>query len=137
MPRVSIRAAGSAPKARRPFFSRRPVKVVRPSIQVKKIKTLPSAPKHSFESFHIKTLNVTVYDSTVRSNLQKFGALSHTARATQEGYELIKRAYKAALSSQQRNPKLPDLRFEEQKLVVRAILTPIAGVAPINDVVLE
>lgn len=135
--RVSIRATGSVLKVRRPLFSRRPVRVIQPSLQVKKIKPLPAAQKHSFESLHIKTLNVTVFDSTVRSNLQKFGAMSHTTRVTQQGYELLKRAYKAALSSQQRNPKLPDLRFEEQKAVVRAILTPVAGVAPVNDVVLE
>lgn len=134
---VRRRVAGSVPKVRRSFFGRRSVKVIQPSVQVKKIKPLPSTPKHSFESLHIKTLNVTAFDSTVRSNLQRFGALSHTARATQQGYELIKRAYKAALSSQQRNPKLPGLRFEEQKAAVCAILTSTAGAAPVNDIALE
>ena len=133
--RVRATAPINTKAIKRPL-GKRAVKVSQPKAPMKKIKTTP-APKHSFESLHIKSLNVTVFDETVRGNLQKFGALLPADRAAARGYELIKRAYKAALSSQERNPKLPDARFDEQKSTVHSILVPLAGVAPINDSVLE
>jgi hypothetical protein len=81
-------------------------------------------------------MNIFVFDFAVRNNLQAFNYLSTEEQADEKGYDLVRRAYKAALSSQEKNPKLLQLQFEQQKAVVGSLLEKLAGVAP-GDKVLE
>lgn len=92
--------------------------------------------KLEFTSYHITGLNILVFDTSVRNNFQEFNRLSKEEQAGKQGYDLVIRAYRSALSSQERNPKLPQPQFEAQKALVGSILTGLAGVAP-GDKLLE
>jgi hypothetical protein len=105
--------------------------------RIKKIITLPPRLKEAFTHYPIQKLSTTVFDRTVNSNLQQFSRLALDEQAGPRGYDLVRRAYKSALSSQERNPKLPQPRFEEQKAVVSGILTRLSGAALGNSAPLE
>lgn len=97
-----------------------------------------AAPKVTaeFTSHYIKDLKQSVFDSVVYINLQKYCSLLAKEKTGQQGYDFVRRAYKAALSSQERNPKLPQLQFEQQKAALVPLLTELGGTAP-SAVVLE
>lgn len=73
----------------------------------------------------------------MRTNLQHFYKLPVTERSSEAGYDFIKRAYKAALSSQEKNPELPQLQFDLQKRLLAPILEESGGVPLIDEKVLE
>lgn len=105
-------------------------------VKIPSSKQVVAAPalKLDFVGYHIKGLNITVFDQSVRKNLQQFSNLRAEERAGTKGYDFARRAYKAALSSQERNPKLPQPQFELQKAAVTALITKLTGIAPGGDV---
>lgn len=107
------------------------------AVKIKRtVKTLVPTPatKVEFTRYYIKDLKQCVFDTIVRSNLQQYYSLSAEEKAGEQGYEFIRRAYKSALSSQERNPKLPQPEFERQKTLLVPILTQLGGVAPSGSV---
>jgi len=93
--------------------------------------------KPKFRGYRIRGLNITVFAPAVHRALEQFSNLSPTEQVSQPGYDLVRRAYKVALSSQESNPELLRAQFEAQRASVAAILTRLAGVAPESDVALE
>lgn len=106
-----------------------PVKPSKNSPKTKPIKP-KSKPKFKppFKSYTIKPLNIVVFDDSVRSNLQQFTKLPDVDQKGSEGYEFVRRAYKAALSSQERTPALSQLQYEQQKIAVYPFLEKLGGV---------
>lgn len=127
--RVSVRTV-MAPRQRAAAQYKRVVKIKRA------VKTLVPTPatKVEFTRYYIKDLKLCVFDTTVRSNLQQYYGLSAEEKAGEQGYEFIRRAYKSALSSQERNPKLPQPEFEQQRALLVPLLTQLGGVAPSGSV---
>lgn len=78
-----------------------------------------------------------VFDDSVRSNLQRFTKLPTADQEDSEGYEFVRRAYKAALSSQERAPELPLLQYEQQKAAVYPFLEKLGGVPQKDTKILE
>jgi hypothetical protein len=123
----------------------RPAKIRATPVKPSKnpLKTKPIKPKFKpkfkppFKSYTIKPLNIVVFDDSVRSNLQQFTKLPTADQEDSEGYELVRRAYKAALSSQERTPALPDLQYEQQKLAVYPFLEKLGGVRQKDTKILE
>lgn len=93
--------------------------------------------KSLFTTYYVKNLGINVFDVVVRSNLQHFIELTPIEQEGPQGYDFIKRAYRAALSSQEKNSKLPQLQFDAQKAHLSALLEKFAGVPPINGKALE
>lgn len=83
-----------------------------------------------FASYYINCLDLNVFDPAVRDNLQKYCKLAPQERVGQQGYDFVRRAYKAAISCHERNPNLPQLQFEKQKAALVPYLTRLGGVVP-------
>lgn len=109
--------------------SRRLVKTQKVTPLAKKVVT--TAPITTrFTSYYINCLDLNVFDRAVRDNLQKYCNLAPQEREGQQGYDFVRRAYKAAISCHERNPKLPQLQFERQKAALVPYLTRLGGVVP-------
>lgn len=135
-------------KRTKPTRNPRLVKKARPSKVVRAVKTspvkvatergaLPVKIKLPSTYLRILELNIPVFDPTVQSSLLKFSNLPAIARGGQQEYDLIKRAYKAALSSQIKNPALATPDFEKQKAGVYALFVKSTGFTPANASVPE
>lgn len=131
---VHSRKAGRVTKTVQPraVARRTNAKQVRISLP-KEVVTTPAL-KLDYVRYHIKGLNITVFDQSVRNNLQQLNSLRSEERVGTKGYDFARRAYKAALSSQERNPKLPQPQFEEQKATVAALTTKLTGITPGGNV---
>lgn len=78
---------------------------------VKKAVPAPK-PARPFKPLRVKKLQMDVYNDSVRHNLTKFSNKFESERRSEIAYDFLRRAYLAALSSQEANPNLPAKEFE-------------------------